>query len=76
MSTKDKIEELLGMFSDCIVVGPRLGYDKNGRYISDGFTVLGETRNCLGCSRGVGSRYDWGFMQLDVESGINVVILH
>lgn len=76
MTQKEKIEILLKTCEPCIVVCPRFKYDNKGNRYTDGLTVLGESSERLGHSHGVGWRYDYGFMQLDTESGISVIILN
>lgn len=61
-------------YSPCIVVRPRKEL-VNGNYMTYGLTVLAESSGQVGHSHGVGSRYDYGFMQLDVENGINVFVI-
>ena len=73
---EDKIQELIKLCSPCIIVTPRYNYDNQNRRYCDGLTVLGESSKHLGHSYGVGTRYDYGFMQLDTEgSNITVIIL-
>ena len=64
--------------SPCIIVTPRQEFI-NGKWITFGLTVLEESEHSpdcmLGHSFGVGSRYDYGFMQIDVERGINVFVI-
>lgn len=75
MTQEEKIKILAETCKPCIIVTPRIRYDDKGRKYSDGLTILGESSEHLGHSRGVGWRYDYGFMQLDTESGISVIIL-
>lgn len=75
MTQEEKIKILIETCKPCIIVRPRFNYDYKGRRYVDGLTVLGESSNQIGHSRGVGSRYDYGFMQLDTESGISVIVL-
>lgn len=75
MEQEEKIKVLIEVCKPCIIVTPRIRYDDKGRKYSDGLTILGESSEHLGHSRGVGCRYDYGFMQRDTESGISVIIL-
>ena len=59
----------------CIIVCPRYQYDRDGRRINDGFTVIAESKPKLGHSLGKGTRYDYGFMQVDAAIGINVFVM-
>ena len=76
MTQEEKIKILIETCKPCIIVKPRIRYDDKGRRYSDGFTIIGESSEKLGHSRGVGWRYDFGFMGLDTESGISVIILN
>ena len=72
----NKYQELAKKYSPCIVVCPRK-YPVNGSYnITYGLTVLAESAPGIGHSHGVNCRYDYGFMQLDVEAGINVFVIN
>ena len=75
MAQKEKIEKIIEMCRPCIVVTPRFNYDR-GRKCARGLTVLGESSDQLGHSHGVGCYYDYGFMQLDTENGISVIVLN
>ena len=58
----------------CIIVCPRYKYIGDRR-VSDGLSVRAESKPKTGHSWGKGTRYDYGFMQLDIESGINVFVM-
>lgn len=73
---EEKIKILIETCKPCIIVTPRIRYDDKGRRYSDGFTIIGESSEKLGHSHGVGWRYDFGFMGLDTENGISVIILN
>ena len=76
MTQTEKIKILIETCKPCIIVKPRVNYDTNtGRRYVYGLTILGESSKQLGHSHGVGSRYDYGFMQLDTEMGISVIVL-
>lgn len=64
MNPIDKIMEACG--HPCIVVTPRS---------EGGLTVIGQSDDKVGHSQGLYTRYDYGFMQLDIDLGINIVIL-
>ena len=63
-------QELADENAPCLIVRPRADY---------GLVVLAESKHNpdykLGHSWGVGCRYDYGFLQLDVESGIKVFVM-
>lgn len=77
MSQKEQIKQIIEILSPkpCIVVTQRYEYDRNGNRIPYGLTVIGESSERIGQSRGVHTRYDYGFMQLDVQAGIAVVVM-
>jgi len=77
MTQKEQIEEIIKILSPkpCIIVTQRYEYDRNGNSKPYGLTVLAQSRENLGHSHGVYTRYDYGFMQLDIESGIAVLVI-
>jgi len=76
MYFEEKIKHILEICERCIIVVPRIGYDKHGNRYNDGLTIVGESSKCIGHSHGIGTRYDYGFMQQDIANGISVVILN
>ena len=77
MTTQEQIEKIIEILSPkpCIVVTQRYEYDRNGDMKPYGLTVIGESGKKIGHSRGIHMRYDYGFMQLDIEDGIAVVVM-
>lgn len=75
MTQENRIKILIETCKPCIIVTPRFNYDNTGRRYAYGLTILGESSEQLGHSHGVGSYYDYGFMQLDTQNGISVVVL-
>lgn len=71
----NKYQELAKKYPPCIVVCPRKEFI-NGSYVTYGLTVLAESAPGVGHSHGVNCRYDYGFMQLDVEASINVFVIN
>lgn len=77
MTTQEQIEKIIEILSPkpCIVVTKRYEYDRNGNMQPYGFTVIGESKKNIGHSRGIHMRYDYGFMQQDIQAGIAVVVM-
>ncbi len=75
MTQAEKIKILIETCKPCIIVKPRVNYDNTGREYVYGLTILGESSKQLGHSHGVGSWYDYGFMQSDTKNGISVIVL-
>jgi hypothetical protein len=74
--THENIQELAEKNAPCIVVCPRQTYNsRRDRWEDDGLTVVAESSPNIGRSRGVHSRYDYGFMQLDIRDKINVFVI-
>ena len=75
MDRQEKIAQLVKLCSPCIVARPIMRYGNNGKEYIDYLAVVGESYERIGHSRGIGKRYDYGFMDLDIRDGINVIIL-
>lgn len=77
MTLKEQLEEIIKILSPkpCIIVTQRYEYDKHGNRIPYGLTVLAQSQEKLGHSHGIHTKYDYGFLQLDTESGIAVLVI-
>ena len=75
MTQEEKIKNIIEMCSPCIILRPVVEHSGRYKYLSE-FRVIGESKDCIGCSHGVGSRYDLGFLSIDAADGISVIILN
>lgn len=77
MNTKEHCEKIIELLKPkpCIIVTQRYEANSRGKLIPYGLTVVAQSGENVGNSHGVNTRYDYGVMQLDVQSGIAVVVI-
>ena len=77
MNTKEQCEKIIELLKPqpCIIVTQRYEIDSRGKTIPYGLTVIEQSSDYNGCSRGANTRYDYGFMKMDIQSGIAVVVI-
>lgn len=77
MNTKEQCEKIIELLKPqpCIIVKQRYETDGRGKLVPYGLTVVEQSSGYNGCGSGAHTRYDYGFMQMDIKSGIAVVVI-
>lgn len=77
MSTKEQCEKIIELMKPqpCIIVTQRYEINSAGKTDSLRTTVLAQSSDYNGCSSGANTRYDYGFMKMDILSGNAVVVI-
>lgn len=77
MDTKEKCRKIIELMEPqpCIIVKQRYENDGFGKVVPYGLTVVEQSSNYNGCGSGANTRYDYGFMQMDIQSGIAVIVI-
>ena len=77
MATKEQCEKIIEILKPqpCIIVKQRYETDSRGNSVPYGLTVVEQSSNYNGRGHGPHTRYDYGFMQLDIQNGYAVVVI-